>query len=110
MGDPKNVQGARGAASGQVADTGNTSAVLNRLSQTYNRKDYLSMPMSTLFSSGASKISLTKWQRPSRWSGAVIISESGRRRYPGTEKSGSALARTTPVGQGEKEQPRHSQD
>jgi hypothetical protein len=64
MGDPKNVHAARGAASGQVADTGNTSATLNRRWQTYNRQDYFSMPMSKLFSSGASKITLTKWQRP----------------------------------------------
>jgi hypothetical protein len=49
VGNEKDVQDALAAATWHVADTNNTRAVINALSQTYDSKDYLAMPMSTLF-------------------------------------------------------------
>jgi hypothetical protein len=49
VGNQKDVQDALEAATWHVADTNNERAVLNAVMQTYDKKDYLSMPMSTLF-------------------------------------------------------------
>lgn len=49
VGDQKDVQAALEAATWHAADTSNTNAVLSAIEQTYNSKDYLAMPMSTLF-------------------------------------------------------------
>jgi LssY C-terminus len=49
VGSQKDVQSALEAATWHVADTSNTMAVVNAAVQTYGSKDYLAMPMSTLF-------------------------------------------------------------
>jgi len=49
VGSQKDVQSALAAADWHVADTNNTRAVINAAIQTYDSKDYLAMPMSTLF-------------------------------------------------------------
>jgi len=49
IGSQKDVQSALEAATWHVADTSNTMAVVNAAVQTYGSKDYLAMPMSTLF-------------------------------------------------------------
>lgn len=49
VGSKKDVQAALDAATWHVADTSNTMAALNAAVQTYGSKDYLAMPMSTLF-------------------------------------------------------------
>ncbi len=49
VGSQKEVQAALDAATWHVADTSNTMAALNATVQTYGSKDYLAMPMSTLF-------------------------------------------------------------
>ena len=49
IGDQKDVQAALEAATWHVADTDNSKAVLNALMETYENKDYLAMPMSTLY-------------------------------------------------------------
>ena len=49
VGSQKDAQAALDAATWHVADTNNEKAVLNALMQTYDNKDYLAMPMSTLF-------------------------------------------------------------
>ena len=49
VGSQKDVQAALEAATWHVADTSNQSAVLNAVLQTYDNKDYLAMPMSTLY-------------------------------------------------------------
>jgi hypothetical protein len=49
VGSQKDVQAALAAANWHVADTDNSKAVLNALQQTYDSKDYLAMPMSTLY-------------------------------------------------------------
>jgi LssY-like putative type I secretion system component LssY len=49
VGSQKDVQAALDAATWHVADTSNTMAAINAAVQTYGSKDYLAMPMSTLF-------------------------------------------------------------
>lgn len=49
IGSQKQVQSALEAATWHVADTSNTMAVVNAIDQTYGNKDYLAMPMSTLY-------------------------------------------------------------
>lgn len=49
VGNQKGVQDALEAATWHVADTNNEKAVLNAIMQTYDKKDYLAMPMSTLY-------------------------------------------------------------
>lgn len=49
VGDQKDMQASLESATWHVADTSNTNAVLSAIEQTYNSKDYLAMPMSTLF-------------------------------------------------------------
>ncbi|HEY1676806.1 MAG TPA: LssY C-terminal domain-containing protein [Candidatus Sulfotelmatobacter sp.] len=49
VGDQKDVQDALSAADWHVADTNNERAMLNAVMQTYDKKDYLAMPMSTLY-------------------------------------------------------------
>jgi LssY C-terminus len=49
VGNEKDLQAALDAATWHVADTDNKKAVLNALMETYGNKDYLAMPMSTLY-------------------------------------------------------------
>jgi len=49
IGNQKDVQAALEAATWHVADTNNQNAVFNAILQTYDKKDYLAMPMSTLY-------------------------------------------------------------
>jgi hypothetical protein len=49
VGSKQDVQDALAAASWHVADTNNQGAVANAITQTYDKKDYLAMPMSTLY-------------------------------------------------------------
>lgn len=49
VGQQKDVQAALDAANWHVADTNNEKAVLSAVMETYQSKDYLQMPMSTLY-------------------------------------------------------------
>lgn len=49
VGSQKQMQDALEAASWHIADSDNRKAVLNALMETYDSKDYLAMPMSTLY-------------------------------------------------------------
>jgi len=49
IGSEKNVEAALDAAAWHVADTSTQGAVVNAILQTYGSKDYLAMPMSTLY-------------------------------------------------------------
>jgi len=88
VGSEKDVQAALDAANWHVADTGNKRAVLNALMDTAEDKDYLAMPMSTLFLFGrkqdfgyemaepiamvASRHHFRIWKAPSTWNGNEI--------------------------------------
>jgi hypothetical protein len=88
VGAQTKVQAALEAASWHVADTSNTKAVFNALTQTYDNKDYLAMPMSTLFLFGrkqdfgyelaepiamvASRHHFRIWKAPFTWNGEEV--------------------------------------
>ena len=88
VGSQKDVQAALEAATWHVADTDNRKAVLNAALETYGNKDYLAMPMSTLFLFGrkqdfgyemaepiamvASRHHFRIWKAPFTWSGHEV--------------------------------------
>lgn len=88
VGSQKDVQAALDAATWHVADTNNENAVLNAVMQTYDSKDYLAMPMSTLFLFGrkqdfgyemaepiamvASRHHFRIWKAPFTWKGSEV--------------------------------------
>ena len=88
VGSQKDVQSALTASDWHVADTNNTRAALNAVLQTYDNKDYLAMPMSTLFLFGrkqdfgyemaepiamvASRHHFRLWKAPFTWSGQEV--------------------------------------
>jgi len=87
-GSQKNVQAALDAADWQVADTNKKIAVLNAVLDTYEEKDYLQMPMSTLYLFGrpqdfgyemaepismvASRHHFRLWKAPFTWKGEEV--------------------------------------
>ncbi len=88
VGQQKDVQAALDAASWHVADTENKKAVLNAIEETYENKDYLQMPMSTLYLFGrkqdfgyemaepiamvASRHHFRIWKAPFIWKGQEV--------------------------------------
>jgi hypothetical protein len=88
VGSQQEVQSALTAADWHVADTNNTRAALNAVMQTYDSKDYLAMPMSTLFLFGrkqdfgyemaepiamvASRHHFRIWKAPFTWNGQEV--------------------------------------
>ena len=88
VGSEKDVQGALAASDWHVADTNNTKAVINAVMQTYDQKDYLAMPMSTLYLFGrkqdfgyemadpiamvASRHHFRLWKAPFTWKGQQV--------------------------------------
>jgi hypothetical protein len=88
VGSQQDVQSALAAADWHVADTNNTRAALNAVMQTYDSKDYLAMPMSTLFLFGrkqdfgyemaepiamvASRHHFRIWKAPFTWNGQEV--------------------------------------
>ena len=93
IGSQKEVQAALEAATWHVADTDNRKAVLNAVMQTYDSKDYLAMPMSTLFLFGrkqdfgyemaepiamvASRHHFRIWKAPFTWNGHDVWAGAG---------------------------------
>jgi hypothetical protein len=85
IGSLKEVQGALDAATWHIADTDNRRAMMNAVLQTYDSKDYLAMPMSTLYLFGrkqdfgyemaepiamvASRHHFRIWKAPFTWNG-----------------------------------------
>jgi hypothetical protein len=88
VGNQKDVQAALEAATWHLADTDNRKAVLNALMETYESKDYLAMPMSTLYLFGrkqdfgyelaepiamvASRHHFRIWKSPITWKGQEV--------------------------------------
>lgn len=88
VGSQQEVQSALTAADWHAADTNNTRAALNAVMQTYDSKDYLAMPMSTLFLFGrkqdfgyemaepiamvASRHHFRIWKAPFTWNGQDV--------------------------------------
>ncbi len=88
VGQQKDVQAALDAATWHVADTENKKAVLSAIEETYQNKDYLQMPMSTLYLFGrkqdfgyemaepiamvASRHHFRIWKAPFTWKGQEV--------------------------------------
>ncbi|HTS38648.1 MAG TPA: LssY C-terminal domain-containing protein [Candidatus Solibacter sp.] len=88
VGSQKDVQAALDAATWHVADTSNSRAVMNAIMETYESKDYLAMPMSTLYLFGrkqdfgyemaepiamvASRHHFRIWKAPFTWKGSEV--------------------------------------
>ena len=95
VGAQKNVQAALDAATWHVADTNNKKAALSALMETYENKDYLQMPMSTLYLFGrpqdfgyemaepiamvASRHHFRIWKAPFTWNGQEVWCGAGTR-------------------------------
>lgn len=93
IGSQKDMQAALEAASWHVADTDNRRAVLNAITETYDSKDYLAMPMSTLYLFGrkqdfgyelaepiamvASRNHFRIWKAPFTWKGLEVWAGAG---------------------------------
>jgi LssY C-terminus len=88
VGSQEQVLGALDAATWHVADTDNRGAVLNAVLQTYQKKDYLQMPMSKLYlfdrvqdygfeeaepyAMVASRNHFRLWKAPFTWNGQTV--------------------------------------
>lgn len=88
IGSQKDLQSALEAATWHIADTDNRKAVVNAIMDTYDNKDYLAMPMSTLYLFGrkqdfgyemaepiamvASRHHFRIWKAPFNWNGAEV--------------------------------------
>lgn len=88
VGNQADVEAALESANWHIADTSNTNAMVNAIQQTYNSKDYLAMPMSTLFLFGrkqdfgyemaepiamiASRHHFRIWKAPFTWAGKEV--------------------------------------
>ena len=88
VGSQKDVQAALDAANWRVADSSTKKALFNALEETYENKDYLQMPMSTLYLFGrkqdfgyemaepiamvASRHHFRIWKAPFTWNGQEV--------------------------------------
>jgi len=121
VGSQKDVQAALAAATWHVADTDNTKAVLNALEQTYDSKDYLAMPMSTLFLFGrrqdfgyemaepiamvASRHHFRIWKAPFTWMGSEVWCGAGTHDigFAKDKRNGSVTHKIDPSVDGERD-------
>jgi LssY C-terminus len=93
VGSQQQVQSALDAANWHVADTDDKKAVLEAVMETYEQKDYLSMPMSTLYlfnrrqdfgyeqaepiAMVASRHHFRIWKAPFTWNGQTVWAGAG---------------------------------
>jgi len=121
VGAQKDVQDALAAATWHVADTNNERAVLNALVQTYDSKDYLAMPMSTLYLFGrkqdfgyemaepiamvASRHHFRIWKAPFTWNGSEVWCGAGTHDigFAKDKRNGSVTHKIDPSVDGERD-------
>jgi hypothetical protein len=121
VGSQKDVQAALDAATWHVADTNNENAVLNAIMQTYDSKDYLAMPMSTLFLFGrkqdfgyemaepiamvASRHHFRIWKAPFTWKGSEVWCGAGTHDigFAKDKRNGSVTHKIDPAVDGERD-------
>ena len=121
VGDEKSVQTALDAASWHIADTGNKKAVLSAIEETYENKDYLEMPMSTLYLFGrkqdfgyemaepiamvASRHHFRIWKAPFTWKGQQVWVGAGTHDvgFAKDHRNGSVTHKIDPGVDGERE-------
>jgi LssY C-terminus len=121
VGSEKDVQAALDAATWHVADTSNENAVLNAVMQTYDNKDYLAMPMSTLYLFGrkqdfgyemaepiamvASRHHFRIWKAPFTWKGSQVWCGAGTHDigFAKDKRNGSITHKIDPAVDGERD-------
>lgn len=121
VGSQKDVQAALDAASWHVADTSNENAVLNAVMETYDNKDYLAMPMSTLYLFGrkqdfgyemaepiamvASRHHFRIWKTAFTWNGSEVWCGAGTHDigFAKDKRNGSVTHKIDPAVDGERE-------
>jgi LssY C-terminus len=121
VGSQKDVQAALEAASWHVADTSNKGAVLSAIEETYDQKDYLQMPMSTLYLFGrkqdfgyemaepiamvASRHHFRIWKAPFTWKGQEVWVGAGTHDigFAKDKRNGSVTHKIDPSVDGERD-------
>ena len=121
VGNQKDVQAALDAATWHVADTDNQKAVINAIMETYEKKDYLAMPMSTLYLFGrkqdfgyemaepiamvASRHHFRMWKAPFTWKGREVWVGAGTHDigFAKDKRNGSVTHKIDPAVDGERD-------
>jgi hypothetical protein len=121
VGSQKNVQAALDAASWHIADTTRKEAVLDAVLSTYEEKDYLQMPMSTLYLFGrpqdfgyetaepiamvASRHHFRIWKAPFTWKGQEVWAGAGTHDigFARDKRNGRITHRIDPLVDGERD-------
>jgi hypothetical protein len=121
IGNQKDVQSALEAATWHVADASNSSAVINAVNETYGSKDYLAMPMSTLFLFGrrqdfgyemaepiamvASRHHFRIWKTAFSWKGQEVWCGAGTHDigFARDKRNGSVTHKIDPAVDGERD-------
>jgi uncharacterized low-complexity protein len=121
VGSQKSVQDTLDAASWHVADTTKKKAVLSALMETYEDKDYLEMPMSTLYLFGrpqdfgyemaepiamvASRHHFRIWKAPFTWNGEEVWVGAGTHDigFAKDKRNGSVTHKIDPLVDGERD-------
>jgi LssY C-terminus len=121
VGSEKDVQAALDAATWHVADTDNKKAALNAFLETYDNKDYLAMPMSTLYLFGrkqdfgyemaepiamvASRHHFRIWKAPFIWNGHEVWVGAGTHDigFAKDKRNGSVTHKIDPAVDGERD-------
>ena len=121
VGSQKSVQAALDAANWHVADTTKKQAVLDALLETYENKDYLEMPMSTLYLFGrpqdfgyemaepiamvASRHHFRIWKAPFTWNGQEVWVGAGTHDigFAKDKRNGSVTHKIDPLVDGERD-------
>jgi len=120
VGSESQVKAALDAANWHIADTSDTNAVLSALSETYENKDYLTMPMSTLYLFGrkqdygyemaepiamvASRHHFRLWKAPFTWNGTTVWVGAGTHDigFAKDKRNGSVTHKIDPQVDGER--------
>lgn len=121
VGSQKDVQAALDAANWHVADTDNKKAVFEAALETYEEKDYLQMPMSTLYLFGrpqdfgyemaepiamvASRHHFRIWKAPFTWQGQDVWVGAGTHDigFAKDKRNGSVTHKIDPLVDGERD-------
>ena len=121
VGSEQQVQTALQAANWHVADTDNNKAVLNAIMQTYDKKDYLAMPMSSLYLYGrrqdfgyemaepyamvASRHHFRIWKAPFTWEGKAVWAGAGTHDigFEKDQRNGKVTHKIDPAVDGERD-------
>jgi hypothetical protein len=121
VGSEQQVKDALNAASWRIADIDNKEAVLKAVLETYEKKDYLEMPMSQLYLFGrkqdygyelaqaysvvASRHHFRIWKAPTTWNGQTVWAGAGTHDigFEKDQRNGSVTHKIDPAVDGERD-------